>query len=320
MGKRFGHVVPVAVMALVGAGLLRSSIPVGAEPITTRPSLKSRVVSLSLASSESGTPAVSDAAAAGFWAVETVPSLPSGTDAGAATRPARFPDGLTVLRLRVTIGGNEARTILTNALGVRDLLDAMDVRVGPRDLVRPRRGSFLGSGMTVRVIRVRQVIRAFASETPYRTLIQYSKDLFVGDSRVLTPGHTGQEVKTYRITFRNGREVSRVLLSNRLVASPEDQVVERGTKPTLAPAPSGTQTQTGQASWYDCTGLYAAHLTLPFGTKVTVTNLDNGATVTVVINDRGPYGVAGRIIDLCSTAFAEIAPLGQGVANVTISW
>jgi rare lipoprotein A len=312
MGKRFGHVVPVAIMALVGASLLRSSISIGAEAITSRPSLKSRVAPLSLTSSESGTPA--DAGAAGFWAVDSVPSLPRGT------RSARFPDGLSVLRLQVTIGSHDARTILTNALGVSDLLDAMGVRLGPRDLVRPRRGSFLGAGMAVRVIRVQQVIRTFASETPYRTLIQYSKDLFVGDSRVLTPGHTGQEVQTYRITFRNGREVSRVLLSNRLVASPEDQVVERGTKPTPAPAPTGTHTQTGQASWYNCTGLYAAHLTLPFGTKVTVTNLSNGATVTVVINDRGPYGVPGRIIDLCSTAFAEIAPLGQGVANVTISW
>jgi rare lipoprotein A len=53
---------------------------------------------------------------------------------------------------------------------------------------------------------------------------------------------------------------------------------------------------------------------------VTVTNLDNGRAVTVIIDDRGPYGVPGRIIDLCSTAFAQIAPLAQGVANVEITW
>jgi rare lipoprotein A (peptidoglycan hydrolase) len=40
----------------------------------------------------------------------------------------------------------------------------------------------------------------------------------------------------------------------------------------------------------------------------------------VVINDRGPYGVPGRIIDLCDSAFAQIAPLGQGVADVRITW
>ena len=69
-----------------------------------------------------------------------------------------------------------------------------------------------------------------------------------------------------------------------------------------------------------CSGMHAAHLTLPKGTAVTVTNLDNGKTVTVVINDRGPYGVPGRIVDLCKPAFAAIAPLGQGVANVEITW
>jgi rare lipoprotein A len=66
--------------------------------------------------------------------------------------------------------------------------------------------------------------------------------------------------------------------------------------------------------------MHAAHLTLPFGTTVTVRDLDNGKSVTVVINDRGPYGVPGRIIDLCAPAFAVIAPLSQGVANVQISW
>jgi len=50
-----------------------------------------------------------------------------------------------------------------------------------------------------------------------------------------------------------------------------------------------------------------------------VTNLANGRTVSVVINDRGPYG-PGRIIDLCSPAFSVIAPLGQGLAKVRITW
>jgi rare lipoprotein A len=51
---------------------------------------------------------------------------------------------------------------------------------------------------------------------------------------------------------------------------------------------------------------------------VTVTNLENGMTVRVVINDRGPFG--GRIIDLSNEAFARIAPLSQGVAQVRLSW
>ena len=54
------------------------------------------------------------------------------------------------------------------------------------------------------------------------------------------------------------------------------------------------------------------------GTVVTVTNLEDGRTVQVVINDRGPFG--GRIIDLSNEAFARIAPLSQGVAQVRLAW
>lgn len=59
----------------------------------------------------------------------------------------------------------------------------------------------------------------------------------------------------------------------------------------------------------------AAHKTLPFGTIVKVTNLTNGKTVTVRINDRGPY-VNGAIIDLSTVGFKEIASLSTGVVDV----
>ena len=61
----------------------------------------------------------------------------------------------------------------------------------------------------------------------------------------------------------------------------------------------------------------AAHKTLPFGTKVIVTNINNGKTVTVKINDRGPF-VKGRIIDLTRAAFSKIESVDKGVAKVRI--
>lgn len=65
--------------------------------------------------------------------------------------------------------------------------------------------------------------------------------------------------------------------------------------------------------------LTAAHKKLPFGTQVKVTNLKNGKSVTVKINDRGPF-VAGRIIDLSKTAAEEIGMLKDGVAKVKIRY
>jgi rare lipoprotein A len=63
--------------------------------------------------------------------------------------------------------------------------------------------------------------------------------------------------------------------------------------------------------------LTAAHRTLPFGTKVLVTNVHNGRSVIVRINDRGPYG-RGRIIDVSIAAARQLGMIGSGIANVTL--
>jgi len=61
----------------------------------------------------------------------------------------------------------------------------------------------------------------------------------------------------------------------------------------------------------------AAHKTLPFNSRVRVTNLDNGKSVVVRINDRGPF-IDGRIIDLSRSSFSEIADTKAGLARVKI--
>lgn len=91
------------------------------------------------------------------------------------------------------------------------------------------------------------------------------------------------------------------------------------------------RTQAGVASWYgpgfhgrptangehfNTHALTAAHRTLPFGTKVRVTNKSNGRSVVVRINDRGPY-VGGRVIDLSN---ASARALGMsGLAKVSLA-
>ncbi len=74
-------------------------------------------------------------------------------------------------------------------------------------------------------------------------------------------------------------------------------------------------TSTGEH--FDRRGFTAAHKTLPFGTRVRVTNLSNGKSTIVRINDRGPFK-PGRVIDLSEAAAAEIAMTGIGLARVAI--
>ena len=64
--------------------------------------------------------------------------------------------------------------------------------------------------------------------------------------------------------------------------------------------------------------LAAAHRTLPFGTKVKVENLDNGRSVVVRINDRGPF-ISGRVIDLTRGAARELGMIDSGVADVRLT-
>ena len=76
---------------------------------------------------------------------------------------------------------------------------------------------------------------------------------------------------------------------------------------------AGRKTASGDP--FDPTALTMAHRTLPFGTRVRVTNLTNGRAVNVTINDRGPF-IGGRIIDLSRGAASVIGMTGQGLARV----
>ncbi len=77
----------------------------------------------------------------------------------------------------------------------------------------------------------------------------------------------------------------------------------------------GRKTASGEI--YDMHALTAAHRSLPFGTMVKVTNLDNGKSVVVRINDRGPWA-RGRILDLSYAAAQRLGMIGPGTARVRV--
>ena len=102
--------------------------------------------------------------------------------------------------------------------------------------------------------------------------------------------------------------------------------------PKVRPVPSVVRVMTGEASWYG-PGFYgnrtasgeiyrpgtmtAAHRTLPFGTKVRVTNLWNGRSAVIRINDRGPF-IDHRVIDLGHGAASELGLTASGIAQVKL--
>jgi rare lipoprotein A (peptidoglycan hydrolase) len=91
------------------------------------------------------------------------------------------------------------------------------------------------------------------------------------------------------------------------------------TTTTTAP-PDPTAEESGEATWYSAAAPgYCASPTLPFGTVLTVVNGATGASTTCTVDDREGAGYP-RVVDLSPEGFSQIADLGQGVVDVTISW
>ncbi len=178
------------------------------------------------------------------------------------------------------------------------------------DIVKPSRDASVIPEMNVSIVRVdiseetvdRSV--AFEKKTNEDDKLSWRKTI------VTQKGEKGIDRLTYRVSKHDSKEVNRKLIKTERVKEPVTEITTQGTYVKIG------KSHTGAASWYAWTGtMAAANPWLPMGSYVRVTNVDNGKSVIVKINDRGPF-VPGRIIDLDKVAFAKIASVGQGVINV----
>lgn len=133
-------------------------------------------------------------------------------------------------------------------------------------------------------------------------------------------------------TFRLALAPSRLLLAGLLLSQLVACSGNRRPATPASPGRVGTPVQKGFASWYgprfhgrrtangeryDMNALTAAHPSLPFGTRVEVRNVRTGRSVTVRINDRGPFS-KNRIIDLSYAAAREVDVVAPGTAFVEV--
>jgi uncharacterized protein YabE (DUF348 family) len=213
------------------------------------------------------------------------------------------------LKIKLLADGKNSEVYVLGNL-VFDALWENNISLGEDDFTTPATTSSLQKNITVEVIRVDIREEIVKKDIPFKTVENEDDDLSWRTKKITQKGINGTREITYKVVSHNGKEISRKVLGENITKEPVTEVVTQGTYVKIG------KIHTGVASWYAYTGtMAAANPWLPMGSYVRVTNTENGKSVIVKINDRGPFG-NGRIIDLDKVAFAKIANLGAGVANV----
>ncbi|MDX9912991.1 MAG: G5 domain-containing protein [Candidatus Moranbacteria bacterium] len=193
---------------------------------------------------------------------------------------------------------------------VGEIIIENDLNIREEDLVKPERKTLAYNNEEVKITRVEIKEEIIKKDIDFKTIEKEDDKLSWRTKKVEVTGETGIKEIRYEVAYHDGKEVSRKVKETVITKEPVDKVVTQGTYVKLG------KSHTGLASWYAHTGtMAAANPWLPMGSYVKVTNKDNGKSVIVKINDRGPFG-PNRIIDLDKVAFEQIASLGQGVANI----
>ena len=263
-------------------------------------------------------------AGVGVWTVEGASSGPAARIAAELVEASASAVDIgtsRVVSVRAVVAG-KVHDVLTNARTTGELLSAMGITPGVHDRVRPPSSTPLHAGSTVVFERVRILTREFRRTIPFATRTLWTTALPIGRVDVISNGMAGLAYVTQRIVMVNGRVESTSITGERVARPPVDAVRRAGpASPTVPQGVPGGHEAAEQATWYDppWSGFTAASPWIPFGTRVTVTDVSSGRTVIVTIDDRGPFS-PGRIIDLSPEAFSVLSPLGRGVLDVRISW
>jgi rare lipoprotein A len=163
---------------------------------------------------------------------------------------------------------------------------------------------------------VRNIIQLFAVALGAASLAACAQSSVVTNkSELLAPSRQASLPHDRKTSFLTDRRVAVTkkhtpFASNKNAA--ETQVASHGLASFYT---EGTQTANGEK--FDTHELTAAHRTLPFGTRLRVTNVATGQSVTVRVNDRGPF-VPGRVVDVSYSAAQTLGMVGGGIAKVKL--
>jgi rare lipoprotein A len=178
------------------------------------------------------------------------------------------------------------------------------------------RASHIADASLVPVARVRKIIQLFAVALGAASLAACAQSSVVTRNSEYTGiGRQTSQEHTRTTSFSTNRRVASVKKHTPFASgknAAETQVASHGLASFYT---EGTTTANGER--FDTHELTAAHRTLPFGTRLRVTNVATGRSVTVRINDRGPF-IPGRIVDVSHAAAETLGMVSGGIAKVNL--
>ena len=168
---------------------------------------------------------------------------------------------------------------------------------------------------SVSAARARNIVQLLVIVFGAASLAACTQSTVVQNSRFVSPSRQASLPHDRTASFVTNRHVASVRKHTPLArhhhATPT-QVASHG----IASFYSDEQ-KTANGEKFDPNAMTAAHRSLPFGTKLRVTNLATGRSVTVRVNDRGPY-IAGRVVDVSYSAAESLGIVGRGIAKVKL--
>ncbi len=219
---------------------------------------------------------------------------------------------------------------------VADALEKAELTCGEEDLLSVDLAAALESGMEITLDRVKSEKAEKTVSIDFETKKVETKDLYVGETKVQQKGEKGEKKLTYSVTYTNGKETDRKLVSEEIVKEPVEKIVLVGTKPhgTFLQSSSAPKTYK-KVMTMNCTAYSAGGSTatgrpakwgviavdpkvIPLGTKVYVETTDGKFIYgTAIAADTGG-AIKGNIIDICVNTRKEAYAFGRRTVNVYI--
>lgn len=216
--------------------------------------------------------------------------------------------------VKLTIA-DEEQELKTYGDSLGTIFSEAGIELDDNDLITPSKDTFVKRDLEAEIVKVEIKEEREAKKIDFKTVKEDDPKTSYLKKFTKVEGEYGEKELVYEVSYHNGEEVDRKKIDEVITKEPVDKVIVQGTRMKLGKADKG------MASWYANPGTMACASTAhPRGSYLKVTNLDNGKSAIVKVNDYGPnQGIfPDRIIDLGKDAFGKIASLGAGTARVKV--